>query len=148
MRVVYNSKIAKLITFMPDFKTLMLFGAVFTENSELNGKTLAHEGTHVKQYWDCFYLGVAFDIIMMFVLFGFGGSFGSLIPLLFVPFLLFYILYGIEFLIRLMLTRDKKRAYLELSMEKQAQWIAETWDKPCPEQNHYISFGWIKISNI
>lgn len=145
MRVVYNSKIAKAFTFMEGFSTIMLFGVVYTELSRLSNESKAHEEVHVKQYWDCFYAGLSFDIIMLFVLLGIEASFWWFIPLLFIPFLLFYAFYGIEFLIRWTKTKDKKKAYLELSMEKQARWIAETWDKPCLEQNHYVSFEWFKF---
>lgn len=31
MKIYYNSKIAKLFTFIDGYKTIMLFGAVFTE---------------------------------------------------------------------------------------------------------------------
>lgn len=35
MKIYYNSKIAKLFTFIDGYKTIMLFGAVFTERDSI-----------------------------------------------------------------------------------------------------------------
>ena len=35
MKIYYNSKIAKLFTFIDGYKTIMLFGAVFTERDAM-----------------------------------------------------------------------------------------------------------------
>ena len=39
MKVYYNSKLAKLLTFMEGFSTMMFFGIVLTERSKLSKKT-------------------------------------------------------------------------------------------------------------
>lgn len=36
MKIYYNSKIAKLFTFIDGYKTIMLFGAVFTERDAIS----------------------------------------------------------------------------------------------------------------
>lgn len=147
MKIYYKSKLAKLVTFFKNFSTIMLFGALFTEKDELSGKVIKHEETHAKQYSDCFSLGCAVGILLMFVLFAVGIQNIWMLLLLLIPLLLFYALYGAEWLIRLAVTKDRVQAYKDISFERHARYIAETWDKPCPEQHHYISFGWLKFIN-
>lgn len=148
MRIYYNSKIAEFITFIGNFSTIMLFGKVFTEKSSLTEKSKEHEKTHVSQYKDCMYLGLSIDIIMLFVILGAELSYWWFIALLLLPFLLFYIWYGIEFLVRWIITRDREQAYEDVSFERQARWVAETWDKPCEERHNYGSFEWMRFIKI
>lgn len=143
MKVFYNSKLAKAVTFMNGFKTIMLFGHVFTEKSYLDEKTLEHEKTHCLQYCDCSNLGLAISLILLFIFFGLNLVSWWLFILLLIPLLLFYIWYGLEFLILLGKGYNKKDAYRNIGFERQARWCSETWDKPCEEKNHYTQFGWI-----
>lgn len=46
MKIYYNSKIAKLFTFIDGYKTIMLFGAVFTERDSISLRTEYHEEAH------------------------------------------------------------------------------------------------------
>lgn len=57
MKIYYNSKIAKLFTFIDGYKTIMLFGAVFTERDAISLKAEYHEGTHCNQYQALFATG-------------------------------------------------------------------------------------------
>ena len=66
MKIYYNSKIAKATTFLADFVTIMLFGAVFTEVKELSEKTKYHEASHVEQYQTLFGAGLALAVGIMF----------------------------------------------------------------------------------
>lgn len=50
MKIFYNSKIAKLFTFIDGYKTIMLFGAVFTERDAISLKAEYHEEAHCNQY--------------------------------------------------------------------------------------------------
>lgn len=141
MKVFYNSKLAKVLTFMKGFVTMMFFGTVITEKDSLTEKEKKHEGTHVKQYWDCFAVGGFIAMILMFVLFGFDVRSWWMLLLLLIPALLYYVIYGIEYVILRLKGRSKEEAYLSIGFERQARWIAETWNLPCEEQNHYVSFG-------
>lgn len=147
MKVFYNSRLAKLVTFIEDFSTIMFFGVVITEKNYLTGKALAHEETHVRQYWDCFSLGIVIDIILMFSMFAFGIQSWWMLFLILIPLLLFYILYLLEYFYWVIKV-GKKYAYDKISFERQAVWIAESWYKPCDKRNHYVSFGWWKNSNL
>lgn len=142
MKVFYNSKIAKAFTFIEGFSTIMLFGAVFTEKESLNGKVLKHEETHCRQYVDCFAMGLSLAVLLMFLLFAVGVSSWNMLWLLTLPVLLFYVIYGIEYVINLFRGYSSKEAYKNIGFEKQAVWCADTWNKPCDEQNHYYTLGW------
>lgn len=54
MKIFYNSKIAKLFTFIDGYKTIMLFGAVFTERDAISLKAEYHEEAHCNQYHTMF----------------------------------------------------------------------------------------------
>lgn len=43
MKIYYKSKIAKLFTFIDGYKTIMLFGAVFTERDSISLRAEYHE---------------------------------------------------------------------------------------------------------
>lgn len=141
--IVYKSSLAKLITFVDNFKTIMLFGVIFTEHESLDEYVKTHEQTHVRQYNDCATVGACLALFWMFILFSMGVQSWWMLLLLLIPVLLFYIWYGIEFLVRWIITRDREQAYEDISFERHARWISETWDLPCKDQNHYVSFGWL-----
>lgn len=145
MLVFYNSKIAKIITFIGGFKTITLFGMCFTEKDSLTPKTIEHETAHSKQYFDCVNIGLYLDIILFFIIIGNVGPTWNLLYLLLIPLLLFYILYGVEFLIKWIKYKNNIEAYRNISFEKHAKWIEETYNLPCEEQHHYINFGWFKF---
>ena len=94
MLVFYNSKIAKLATFISGFKTITLFGMCFTEKDSLTPKTIEHKTAHSKQYFDCFNIGLYLDIILFFIIIGCVGPTWNLLYLLLIPLLLFYLILG------------------------------------------------------
>lgn len=145
-KVFYNSKLAKALTFMRGFSTIMFFGFVFTEKSKLSERELKHESAHVFQYRDCFSAGMILAIILLFTWVALNDGFGTwwMLTLLLIPLLLFYVIYGINLLWNITVKRMSVRdAYENVCFEKHAYWIDSTWDKPCEEQNHYVSFGWL-----
>ncbi|MDR1336694.1 MAG: hypothetical protein LBK22_07695, partial [Tannerella sp.] len=56
--IFYNSKIAEFFTPNDGFKTVMLFGLVFTEKSALSDSVIAHERVHQQQYAECLAAGL------------------------------------------------------------------------------------------
>lgn len=142
MKIFYNSKLAKLLTFIPGFSTMMFYGFIITEKSSLKEFEKVHEETHVNQYWDCFSLGIFISVILLFTLFSFNICNMWLLLLLLIPINLYYIIYGVEFIIKYIKYKDCDKAYSNIGFEIQASWIEETWNKPCEERNHYTSFGW------
>lgn len=144
MKVYYNSKIAKLVTFLANFATIMLFGAVFTEQKELTKTSLAHESVHVMQYQTLFTLGLSIAIGVMFVCFGFDCYGWWMLSLILIPIFLYYAWYLIEYLIRLIIYRDSDKAYRMIAFEQEAYDLQQEWIKPCLERRAAYSFSFIK----
>lgn len=147
MLVFYKSKLAKVLTSFSNFNTIMFLGMCFTENKKLTKKEFMHENTHSHQYFDYFGLGSSITIVTMFTLLAFGIQSAWTLLLILLPISMFYILYGIEFIIRYIKLKDRVLAYRNISFERQARWISESWNKPCPKQFHYVSFGWVNFIN-
>lgn len=140
----YNSSIAKFLL-GKNYHTIMLFGFVFTKLDTLPSKIRIHEQTHIAQYQDCIGIGFMFDIIALFTLFAFDVREYWMYSFIVLPFVLFYLIYGLEWLyFKLIKGLSCKDAYLNIGFERQARHCASTWDKPCEEQNFYGSFDWWK----
>lgn len=144
MKIYYNSKIAKLLTFMEDFATIMLFGAVFTEHSELSERTKYHEASHVEQYQTLFGLGLALAVGIMFTCFAFDRYGWWMLSLIALPVFLYYAWYGIEYLVRLCMCRDKDKAYRRVTFEQEAFDLEKEYQKPCNERRIASSFSFIR----
>lgn len=150
--VFYESRIAKLFTFIPNFKTIMLFGLVFTEHQSLSKTVLAHEKVHQGQYQDCFGAGLALAIITMFTLFAFGIQSLWMLLLVLLPIFLYYVVYGTEYLISFVYRSFKHKnlvmandsAYCSSAMEMEAYDLQEEWRKPCKDRRIHHSFEWFK----
>lgn len=139
MKIFYNSKLAKLLTIIGGTRTIMLFGMVFTEDSKLSDKTIVHESAHCKQYYDCLLAGVIISTILCIILSIFKIFSWWYLIFIFFSISLFYILYGIEWVVNRIKGLNAEEAYLELSFEKQAIYVAKQMDL-----KKYIHFGWWK----
>lgn len=152
MKVYYDSKIAKILTFLQHFKTIMLFGAVFTENKELNDCTMYHENVHCEQYQTLFTSGLAIALITMFTCFAFNCYGFWMAWLLLIPLLLFYAWYAIEYVVRFikafMRLRDfssaNNEAYMNVVFEREAYALQYEYIKPCKDRITANSFSFIK----
>lgn len=129
---------------MANFATVMLFGAVFTEHKELTKTTLAHEAVHVTQYQTLFMTGLFIAVGGMFTCFGFDILSWWMLSLILIPILLYYAWYGIEYLIRLIIYRDRDKAYRMIAFEQEAYDLQAEWVKPCPERRSAYSFSFMK----
>lgn len=144
--VFYNSKIAKAITFLKGFATIMLFGFILTEHSKLPKSTLAHEAVHQEQYRTCFMLGLAISALMLFWVQSWWLLFIS------IPVLLYYAWYLMEYCIRFFIclfqTKDihkaNDKAYKEIAFEQEAYNLQFEYLKPFQEQRACYSFSWFK----
>lgn len=143
-KIYYNSKIAKIVTFLADFATIMLFGAVFTEEKELSSRTKYHEAVHVEQYQTLFTAGLALAVGIMFTCFAFDKFGWWMLALIAIPLLLYYAWYGIEYLIRLIMYRDADKAYRMIAFEQEAYDLENEYRKPCEERRHASSFSFIR----
>lgn len=129
---------------MAGFATVMLFGAVFTEYKKLTKTSLAHEATHVTQYQTLFMLGLCIDLITLFTCFGFNIYGLWMLSLIAIPVFLYYVYYGIEYLIRLIIYRDRDKAYRMIAFEQEAYDLQAEWVKPCTERRSAYSFSFMK----
>ena len=144
MKIYYNSKIAKATTFLADFVTIMLFGAVFTEESKLSDRVKFHEASHVEQYQTLFGAGLALAVGIMFTCFAFDHYGWWMLSLAALPVFLYYLWYGIEFLIRFCMYRDRDKAYHEIVFEREAYALEDEYRKPCTERKFASSFSFLK----
>ena len=90
-KVFYNSKLAKAILFK-GYNTIMLFGYIFTKKESLMPSSLRHELIHCEQYKECIIAFlIPFAILCIFYSWWW-------LP---IYFLMYYIIYGVEYLISL-----------------------------------------------
>lgn len=138
--VFFESKIAKLFTFMPNFSTIMLFGMVFTEEKSLDQETINHEWYHTMQYRDLFSVGLLLTFIISSII-----GLCDLNPIwwaiggLILSSTLYYIWYGIEYLINYIKLKNKNKAYHAIKFEKQAYALQGDFLSP------YKHFSWLKF---
>lgn len=144
MKVFYNSKIAKVFTFLADFATIMLFGAVFTEHDSLSDRCQHHEAVHVVQYQTCFMTGLVIAFCIFFACLGFDHYGWWMLSLLTIPVFLYYVWYLIEYLVRLIMYRDSGKAYRMIAFEQEAYDLEYEYLKPCPERRSAYSFSFCK----
>ena len=91
MLIFYQSGLAQLLLF-GKFRTMMFFGVIITKNTSLTDKSKRHEGTHIKQYWECLLLGLVLWILIAGIVALCGGHV-SCWWLCVVP-LTYYLMYG------------------------------------------------------
>lgn len=120
MKIYYNSKIAKLFTFIDGYKTIMLFGAVFTERDSISLRTEYHEEAHCNQYHTLFYFGMFISLLTIGLCLLFGNAGWWMLWLSLIPIFLYYTWYLIEYLIRLCIYRDHDKAYHNIVFEREA----------------------------
>ena len=114
MKIIRNKHIP-----FQGFKAMNLFGILFVRgNAIINERTIEHESVHSKQLLE---VALIFSPLL----------FLSLWYILLLP-CMFYIWYVVEFLIRLIFTRDWDKAYKAISFEREAYSGREK------------RFGWIK----
>ena len=143
-KIYYNSKIAKIVTFLRNFSTIMLFGAVFTEHDSLPERTESHERSHITQYQTFFTVGLALAVITMFTCFAFDNYGWWMLSLLAIPVFLYYIWYFIEYAVRLIMYRNSDKAYRMIAFEQEAYALQNEYLKPCQERRFAYSFSFFK----
>lgn len=135
-KIYYNSKLAKALTFLKGFSTMMFFGSVITEEESLNFWEKRHEECHVYQYRDCKILGAYVFLILLFSLLFSGVESPWLLLLILLPWVFYYVLYGVEFLFRwIFYGFNTNKAYENISFEKQARQYEKDVD------SNYSSFS-------
>lgn len=142
MKVIYNSKLAKLFTFIDGFDTMMFMGIVITEMKELSQKTLDHERCHVEQWKEVTVLS-ALVIMVILDIASLASGFNPWNLLFLIPSpTVYYVIYGGEWIYWLFRGQTGLRAYLKIGFERQARYVARTWIEPDNFENRYRKFNW------
>lgn len=129
MKIYYKSKIAKLFTFIDGYKTIMLFGAVFTERDSISLRAEYHEEAHCNQYHTMFCFGMFISLLTIGLCLLFGNAGWWMLWLSLIPIFLYYSWYLIEYLIRLCIYRDHDKAYHNIVFEREAFDLEKYWNK-------------------
>ena len=129
MKIYYKSKIAKLFTFIDGYKTIMLFGAVFTERDSISLRAEYHEEAHCNQYHTLFDFGMFVSLLTIGLCLLFGNAGWRMLWLSLIPIFLYYSWYLIEYLIRLCIYRDHDKAYHNIVFEREAFDLEKYWNK-------------------
>lgn len=134
-KIRYNSFIARNFLWK-DYNTITLAAWVCTKcmsKEEMPQSTRNHECTHARQWVECMLASGV--IIWALVLFANISAWWFVLS-----FLMFYILYVLEYLIKLILYRNFSKAYENISFEREAY--------ACEHDNNYLEngdyFEWIK----
>ena len=126
--IIYN----KIIPFN-GFRAMALWPFIFSREKSLKPYVVNHETIHLRQQFEVL---VASFLIILALILVFGWSFWWL----FASFVAFYVLYGVEYLVRFVLYRDADEAYKNISFEQEAN----LHDKEADYLSHRRIFSWIK----
>lgn len=129
MKIYYKSKIAKLFTLIDGYKTIMLFGAVFTERDSISLRAEYHEEAHCNQYHTLFDFGMFVSLLTIGLCLLFGNIGWWMLWLSLIPIFLYYSWYLIEYLIRLCIYRNHDKAYHNIVFEREAFDLEKYWNK-------------------
>lgn len=136
---------------MKDFETIMLFGAVFTEQLKISVKTKCHEAAHVEQYQTLFTAGLALAVSIIFICFAFDCYGWWMLSLFAIPVFLYYIWYLFEYVVRIFVYKKGNtwkdahdKAYRMIAFEQDAKALEDEYRKPCPERKTASCFSFLK----
>lgn len=152
MKVFYNSLLAKAI--LPKgFSTITLFGLIFTKytKDQMSDRTLTHEKVHVDQYVEIRNVTLFLSMIITTIYYNHGGSLIYYPIAAILSYCMFYILYVLEWIIKLIIWRlfNKKKgyamrsAYYSISFEKEAYHYQNYPEQVLHEGNYRPTFGWV-----
>lgn len=144
MKIYYKSKIAKLFTFIDGYKTIMLFGAVFTERDSISLRVEYHEEAHCNQYHTLFDFGMFVSLLTIGLCLLFGNIGWWMLWLSLIPIFLYYSWYLIEYLIRLCIYRNHDKAYHNIVFEREAFDLEKYWNKHDVLRKESKGFSFLK----
>lgn len=130
-RIYYESRIAEVLLYFSYCETITVGPWVFTKlkESEVPQEVRNHECTHVRQWTET-------TLFVGLLLLAFGVSAWWLLA---AP-LAYYLWYGVEYLVRLCILRDGRKAYRAVSFEQEA--YGHETEAEYNENAGY--FGWVK----
>lgn len=152
MKVFYNSLLAK--TILPKgFSTITLFRLILTKytKDQMSDRTLAHEKVHVDQYVEIRNVTLFLSMIITTIYYNHGGSLIYYPIAAILSYCMFYILYVLEWIIKLIIWGlfNKKKgyamrsAYYSISFEKEAYHYQNYPEQVLHEGNYRPTFGWV-----
>lgn len=152
MKVFYNSLLAKVI--LPKgFSTITLFGLILTKytKDQMSDRTLAHEKVHVDQYVEIRNVTLFLSMIITTIYYNHGGSLMCYPIAIMLSYCMFYLLYVLEWIIKLLIWRlfNKKKgytmrsAYYSISFEKEAYHYQNYPEQILHGDNYRSTFGWV-----
>lgn len=152
MKVFYNSLLAKTIL-LKGFSTVTLFGLIFTKytKDQMSDGVLAHEKVHVDQYVEIRNVTLFLSMIITTIYCNHGGNLVWYPINIILSYCMFYILYVLEWIIKLIIWRlfNKKKgypmksAYYSISFEKEAYYYQNYPEQTLYKNNYRPTFGWI-----
>lgn len=134
----YYSKMKTIRTkYIPvqGFKAIMLFGVVFYRGKNLTQKQFNHEFYHMMQWRDVTLIS-AVPIVFISAIFNWW-------LLIAIPFV-YYIIYLLEWFIKLILSGNAMKAYKDVSFERDAREFEHIIFGDCTAEKQWSSFGWVK----
>lgn len=114
-RIYYESRIAEILLYFSYCETITVGPWVFTKMKESEVPQLVrnHECIHIRQWTETTLL---VGLLLLAAVLAFGVSAWWLLA---VP-LAYYLWYGVEYLVRLCILRDGRKAYRAISFEQEA----------------------------
>ena len=135
-RFHYNSWVAEFLLFFSYCEAITLGCFAFSKlgENEMGQEYRNHEATHMRQ-WTEFSVLFAVVFWLLSVILHISPWFGLIVPIV------YYLWYGIEYLIRLCILRDTNKAYKSISFEQEA--YENQYDDEYNTNSSY--FAWTKF---
>lgn len=138
-KIFYNSIVAKILLCLSACTTITIGCFICTKKSSLTQRTINHESIHVCQFNELFVLTSAIVMISTWI-------FNAPLFILVIPFISWWLFYGLEWLIRLFISIFKRKIdlfaiYKSLSFEREA--YGHEYDDHYVENRRY--FSWFKL---
>ena len=138
-KIFYNSIIAKILLCMSVCTTITIGCFICTKNKTLHQTTINHESVHVCQFNELFVLCSVIIMLLVWLL-------DAPLFILIIPFISWWLLYGLEWLIRVVISLFKGKIdfyeiYRSIAFEKEAY--------SHDNNNHYVEnrkyFSWLRL---
>lgn len=117
MKTIYtNSNVAKFLLKLSKCDIITICFLILSRNPTIPEISISHEKIHITQWLDYFVIGAISSISLALY-------YNSILLACFAPIIacaLYYVVYGIEFVIRLIMYRSSRMAYQNVSLEREA----------------------------
>lgn len=139
--IVYDSTLCKMLTMFGGYSAITLMTIIFFKRvkEKVKQDDITHETTHSLQQFEMIMIGIVISILLGFII-GFNWW------LISIPLLLFYVIYGLEYIIALPFNKFMNNdSYHTISFEEEAYENEDNINYP----NERKWFSWIKyLGNV